>query len=78
MLPYIYKVIPGILDYDVLPKEIPVLLREFGKLCLADEEDAGYFAILRKIKITLLKKKLFCNLKNSNQTMSASENLFAV
>jgi hypothetical protein len=26
MLPYIYKVIPGILDYDVLPGEIPVLL----------------------------------------------------
>jgi hypothetical protein len=25
MLTYIYKVIPGILDYDVLPEEIPVL-----------------------------------------------------
>lgn len=48
MLPYI-KVIPGILDYDVLPEEIPVLLREFEKLCLADEKDAGYFVIIRKM-----------------------------
>jgi hypothetical protein len=51
------KVVSGVLGYDVLPEGIPVLLREFGKLCLADEKDAGYFVILRKMKITLLKKE---------------------